>query len=171
MIQHSETLALATNQRNGASLFVPRMIPARRSLATSRLGSDRIGLRFSVATLATCGEAKSSLREREKQADYSQSDHENLRGGCASPDQIHTANVLLNGEPKGGELFAHHAFYAHHFLMEILDGKNHAGGRQTGDDRISHLVLGSVNLQPGQHGGNLFLVRIPAASSDVRQVK
>jgi heavy metal sensor kinase len=27
---------------------------------------------------------------------------------------------------------------------------------------------GSVNLQPGQHGGNLFLVRIPTASSDVK---
>jgi signal transduction histidine kinase len=26
---------------------------------------------------------------------------------------------------------------------------------------------GSVSLQPGQPGGNLFLVRIPAASSDV----
>ena len=27
---------------------------------------------------------------------------------------------------------------------------------------------GSVILQPGQHGGNLFLVRIPAASSDAK---
>ncbi len=29
---------------------------------------------------------------------------------------------------------------------------------------------GSVNLQPGQHGGNLFLVRIPSASSDAKAV-
>jgi hypothetical protein len=82
-----------------------------------------------------------------------------------------TQRMFSSTESQKVENWLHHAFYAHHFLMEILDGKNHAGGHQTGDDRISHLVLGSVNLQPGQHGGNLFLVRIPAASSDVRQVK
>jgi hypothetical protein len=48
---------------------------------------------------------------------------------CASPYQIHTGNVLLNGEPKGVELVAPYSFYAHHLLLEILDGKNHAGGR------------------------------------------
>ncbi len=69
------------------------------------------------------------LGERQKQADYRQSHHENLRGECASPDQFHTANVLPDGGPKVVELVALSAFYAHHLFMQILDGKNHAGGR------------------------------------------
>ena len=90
------------------------------------------------------------LGERQKQADYSQSHHENLRGGCASPDQIHTGYVLLNAEIKEVELVAPEHFYAHHLFMEILDGKNHAGGRY--ERFIRDMILDLLNGEETRWG-------------------
>jgi hypothetical protein len=42
---------------------------------------------------------------------------------------LHTNNDLSNGNPEVVELVALNAFYAHHLFMQVLDGKNHAGGR------------------------------------------
>jgi hypothetical protein len=56
---------------------------------------------------------------------------------------IHTANVLPDGEPKGVELVALKVFYAHHLSMQILDGKNHAGGRY--ERFIRDMILDLLN--------------------------
>ena len=63
---------------------------------------------------------------------------------------IHTANVLPDGEPKGVELVALKVFCAHHLSMQILDGKNHAGGRY--ERFIRDMILDLLNGEKTRWG-------------------
>jgi len=68
---------------------------------------------------------------------------------CLAQPNSHT-NVLPNGELKVVELVALSAFYAHHLFMEILDGKNHAGGRY--ERFIRDMILALLNGEETRWG-------------------
>ena len=63
---------------------------------------------------------------------------------------IHTANVLSDGKPKGVELVALKVIYAHHLFMQVLDGKNHAGGRY--ERFIRDMILDLLNGEETRWG-------------------
>lgn len=64
--------------------------------------------------------------------------------GRMSPRRpISHANVLPDEELKVVELVALSAFYAHHLSMQILDGKNHAGGRY--ERLVRDMILAFLN--------------------------
>ena len=79
---------------------------------------------------------------------------------------IHTANTLSDGKPKGVELVALKVFYAHHLSMQILDGKNHAGGRY--ERFIRDMVLDLLNGEETRWGvlnwPSIPDVKLPSAS-------
>lgn len=98
------------------------------------------------------------LDERQKQADYSQGHHENLRGQIAVRPLIHTADVLPTGEPEVVELVALNTSYAHHLYMQILDGKNHAGGHY---ERFIRDMIPALLNGEWTHWGVLSLPSMP----------
>ena len=63
---------------------------------------------------------------------------------------ISHANVLPGGELEVVDLVALSAFYAHHLFMQILDGKNHAGGRY--ERFIRDLILAFLNGEETRWG-------------------
>ena len=63
---------------------------------------------------------------------------------------IHTANILPDRKPKGVELVALKALYAHHVSMQILDGKNHARGRY--ERFIRDMILALLNGEETRWG-------------------
>jgi hypothetical protein len=50
-------------------------------------------------------------------------------GRICVAQSVHTPHALLPGGLKVVELVAISIFYAHHLYVQILDGKNHTGGR------------------------------------------
>jgi len=71
------------------------------------------------------------------------------RTRIAQPNS-HSANVLPNAELKGVELVAPQDFYAHHLLMQIFDGKNHAGGHW--ERFIRDMILDLLNGEETRWG-------------------
>src|SRR5947209_19768969 len=63
---------------------------------------------------------------------------------------IPDSNLLSDGKLEVEKLVALSIFYAHHLFMQILDGKNHAGGRY--ERFIRDMILDLLNGEETRWG-------------------